>query len=307
MSLRFSQGVVNNIGYGMGWGDIIQNGVCVVYSGTQPTTADTAATAGTELVRFTLSGATQVTEKRAWCRILLGSYGSASDVVNMKVNGQSITGGDVTGAATLLALKTAVVNAINNNYTYPDFYAVAAGTTVGSVTYGTAADGEFIVLAPKNTLSTYDAATVLFANTTTTADINNGGTPTTTETGAFASATNGASGGSGANGLGAEVTPANGLRIQYPSVAGLVTIKTGDTWSGTASATGTAGWFRILCNPRWDTGLTNLATTGDSSQLIMRIDGSVGTSGADMIVTSTAITSGVSQTVTSFAMTVPSL
>lgn len=59
------------------------------------------------------------------------------------------------------------------------------------------------------------------------------------------------------------------------------------TWSGVASANGTAGYFRI----------TN---SGGSNTIIQ---GTVGTSGADMIVDNASITSGQTITVTSFTIT----
>jgi hypothetical protein len=306
MSLKFSQGVVNALAMGQGWGDVIKGSTCVVYSGAQPTAGpEVGATSNgsTELVRFTIASGALTAEKRAWCRVVLASYGSTADVVNMKVNGQSVTGGNVTGYSSLALLKAAVIAAINSNWTYPDFYAIDSGSVVGSVTYGTNAAGEFYVLAPKNSGSNLDASTVLFANTVTTAALN-GGVASTTATGNFASATNGATGGTTANGLGAETTAANGLYLTYPAVGGLVS--KGGTWSGTASATGTAGWFRILCTPNFDTGLSTIASTGTDAYLIQRIDGTIGTSSADMIVTNTTITSAVSQTVSTFALTVPS-
>jgi hypothetical protein len=298
MSLRFSQGVVNNVAMGEGWGDVIKNSVCVVYSGSQPDTPEVAATAGTELVRFTLASGALTAETRATCKVVLGSYGNSSDSVNMGFNigtsaVTSITGGAVTGYASLALLTQAVVNAINNNWTYPDFMAVMGGSVVGSITYGAANAGEFYVIAPKNSGATLNTATVTFANTVTTAAVN-GGSATTTGTGTFGSGTGSTAG----------VACVNGLTMTYPASAGIVS--NSGVWSGVASATGTAGWFRILCTPSYDTGLTTLGVSGNDTILQMRVDGTVGTSGADMIVTSTSVTSTVTQTVSSFALTVPS-
>ena len=303
MALKFSQGVVNSLAMGMGWGDIMQNSVCVIYSGSQPATPEVAATAGTELVRFTLGGATLTPETRAWSRfVIAGSSGTVNLGLNLGASVvMSLTGSNVAYTSSLLATKNAVVAAINNNWTYPDFYAVPAGTTIGGITYGTAVDGEFIVFAPKNSGVTFNTATVTFANTTMTGAIN-GGAATTTATGAFASATNGATGGSGASGLGVAAT--NGLTMSYPPIAG--SISKAGTWSGTASVTGSAGWFRVLCTPNWDAnGTANISTANDDARLILRIDGSVGTSGADMIVSSTSITSAIVQTASAFSLTVP--
>lgn len=302
MALKFSQGVVNSVAMGMGWGEVLKNMTCVVYSGTQPTTPETAATAGTELVRFTLNGAALTAEKRAWCRVVLAGGTVGTDNVNMQVGGVSITGGAVAWTTSLAATTTAVINAINSNWTFPDYYAIPSGTTVGSITYGTAAAGEFYVLAPKNSSSVLNSTTVLFANTTITAALN-GGVASVTATGNFASATNGATGGTaGADGTGAACV--NGLTMTYPASAGAIT-KAG-TWSGTSSAAGTAGWFRLLCTPNYDTGLTNLSTTTDDAKLILRVDGTIGTSGADMIVSSTAIANAVLQTASTFTLTIPS-
>ena len=60
--------------------------------------------------------------------------------------------------------------------------------------------------------------------------------------------------------------------------------KTG-TWSGTASASGTAGWFRI--------------ENGS-----YRIDGTIGTSGQDMNLSSTSIISGGTVTINTASFTV---
>jgi hypothetical protein len=298
MSLRFSQGTVNNVAMGEGWGDVIKNSVCVVYSGSQPATPEVAATAGTELVRFTLASGALTAPVRGTAKIVLASYGTAADVVNMGLNVGaaavvSLTGGNVTGYASLALLTQATVDAINNNWTYPDFRAVMGGSVVGAVTYGAAGAGEFYVIAPKNSGTAFNTATVTFANTTTTANINGGGA-STTATGAF---------GPGTGGSTAGVAAVNGLTMTYPASAGL--ISNYGVWSGVASATGTAGWFRIICTPNYDTGLTTLSTSGNDTLFQMRIDGTVGTSGADMIVTSTSVTSTVTQTVSSFALTVP--
>lgn len=72
----------------------------------------------------------------------------------------------------------------------------------------------------------------------------------------------------------------------------------GETWSGEATATGTAGWFRFYGNAT-DAGAEDTAGT------LPRIDGSVGTSGADLNMSSTSITSGATYTIDSFKLTLP--
>lgn len=302
MALTLSTGVVNAIASGMGWGDVIKNSIIKVYSGTQPTSANDSAT-GTLLCQFTTgtdttgTDAAHTSERPAICRVVLA--GGSGDV-NMKVNGVSITGGAVAYTTSLVATKNAVVSAINSTYSFPDFYAVAAGDTVGGITYGTAADGEFFVLAPKNSGTTLDSATVLFANTTITAAINGGGA-STTATGNFASGTNGSTGGSGvSDGTGRAAVTC--LTMTYPAVNGLIS-KSGTWQDAKANASGSAGYFRMLCTPYFDDGTTNLSTTHDNYK-VMRIDGTVGTSGADMIISSTSIAAGASQTINQFDLTV---
>lgn len=58
------------------------------------------------------------------------------------------------------------------------------------------------------------------------------------------------------------------------------------TWQGTASGTGTAGYFRIV----------------DNAGTTCHAQGTVGTSGTDMIIDNTSIASGQTVTVTSFTL-----
>lgn len=296
MALKFSQGVVNNVAMGMGWGEVLKNMTCVVYSGTQPATPETAATAGTELVRFTSSGGALTAETRAACKVVVDT--TAGTVDSIIVGGVTITAGAITCGTNATTNRDAIIAAINNYYTYPEFYAVAGGTTVGSVTYGAANAGELYILAPKNVGTGFNSATITI-NTTTTNIALNGSVSKQDPSGAFAAVS-----GDSASGFTAGVAAVNGLAMTYPAVAGAIT-KAG-TWSGTSSAAGTAGWFRLLCTPNYDTGLTNLSTTTDDAKLILRVDGTIGTSGADMIVSNTSIANAVSQTASTFTFTVPS-
>jgi hypothetical protein len=89
-------------------------------------------------------------------------------------------------------------------------------------------------------------------------------------------------------------TATNGLNFADPA-AGACAKATGEVWSGAAAATGTAGWFRFYANDR---------TTGaDTSHA--RFDGSVSTSGAQLNMSSTAITAGATTTIDSFTVTMP--
>ncbi len=79
-------------------------------------------------------------------------------------------------------------------------------------------------------------------------------------------------------------------------VAGAISKAGGETWSGTAAASGTAGWFRLY------------EATDDpalSSSTNSRIDGNIATSGANMNMSNTYIASGAIQTISTFTLTMP--
>lgn len=69
-----------------------------------------------------------------------------------------------------------------------------------------------------------------------------------------------------------------------------------ETWSGTAVASGTAGWFRM-----YESG----GSPASSSSTESRLDGSVAVSGGDINISSTSVSSGATQTVSSFTLTLP--
>jgi len=95
---------------------------------------------------------------------------------------------------------------------------------------------------------------------------------------------------------GLDVTPGattNGLVFAAPS--GGTIAKSADNWSGAAVATGTASWFRLYDND------VNMG----SSSTAARLQGTVGTYGADMLVSSTNVVGGATITVDSFNMTLP--
>jgi hypothetical protein len=93
----------------------------------------------------------------------------------------------------------------------------------------------------------------------------------------------------------AGVNSANGLNWDVPS-SGVISKIATDTWSGTAALGGTAGWFRI--RGAGDTG-------AGASTTAIRIDGTIGTSGADMNLGSLTITGGAPFILSSATLTVP--
>lgn len=90
-------------------------------------------------------------------------------------------------------------------------------------------------------------------------------------------------------------TAANGLN--WATAASGVIEKDGtETWKATGLADGTAGWFRFFANP---------SDGGTTSTTLARIDGSVGTSGADLTLVSTAIVTDNIYYINSSALTLP--
>lgn len=81
------------------------------------------------------------------------------------------------------------------------------------------------------------------------------------------------------------------------SSSGTMSKNSSETWSGTATGSGTqtAGWFRLVTS----------SDGGGSSQTDERIDGSVATSGAQLNMSSTSITNGAVQTISTFQITMP--
>jgi hypothetical protein len=89
--------------------------------------------------------------------------------------------------------------------------------------------------------------------------------------------------------------PANGLEFGTPASG--VIAKNSQVWSGIGiGGGGTAGWFRLCANPT-DAGVLSL--------VLPRIDGTVGTSGAQLNMSSTTIVVGATTTIDTFQLTFP--
>lgn len=88
---------------------------------------------------------------------------------------------------------------------------------------------------------------------------------------------------------------ANGLEFGAAASGAIGKSSTQD-WEMTAIAEGTAGWFRMYANPA-DAG------AADSGHVYPRIDGSVGTSGAQLNLSIVALTIGTPVAVTTFTIT----
>jgi hypothetical protein len=98
--------------------------------------------------------------------------------------------------------------------------------------------------------------------------------------------------GSGAFTAGSET---NGLEFGTAS-SGEIEMSSSETWSGVGLADGTAGWFRFY---------GNATDAGGAATTYPRVDGSIGTSGADLNMSSTSISTGSTYTIDSFKFTLP--
>lgn len=95
------------------------------------------------------------------------------------------------------------------------------------------------------------------------------------------------------------VAPVNGL-IFGPAAVGVITKLSSQVWSFQGvNGPNTAGWFRLYGSDTADSGAV-ISTT-----LYPRLDGSIATSGADLNLSNITITNGSTNTIDTFAFTIP--
>jgi len=268
MALRFSPAVQNFIAAEGSWKDVFDNGAIEIYTGTQPATPDLAVT-GTLLCTLTSSAGTRTAETRATGVVTL-SVGATTgdDVTTFTLNGNEIAGSTTAWNTSLTQTAADVALKINRN---PANKLVRA-TSSGAVITLTALPGI------GDTMNSDAIAVGVAGNMIATV------TSTTF--------------GSGTGGSAAGVTAVNGLKMDYNAAAGVITKDVTQTWSGTAGNTGTAGWFRMK-------GSVADAGALDSSAVYLRMDGNIATSGANINMSSTSITSAALQTLSTFSFTIP--
>lgn len=90
-------------------------------------------------------------------------------------------------------------------------------------------------------------------------------------------------------------SPTNGLEFAVP-VGGVITKAVAEVWTIIASATGTAGWFRLMGNAMDSLG---------ASTTLPRLDGSVAQSGGDLNLSSIQLVAGGPTTIDVFQFTLP--
>lgn len=249
MGIRLSTGLRNNIVGSTGVAASFAGGVIDVYSGTQPATADAAAT-GTLLGRVSIASATYVAETPASATITVAGASGSINTLNVGTFNIIPLGAVafITDAATT---AQALCDAINRNGIY-------RATVVSDVV---------TVIAPPGTGAAHNglalAATVTTLTATSSGNITGG------------------------------VAATAGLTFGVPSAG---TVAKSGVWSFAGVAAGTAGWFRMKASSLDD----NLATT-----TLVRLDGSVATSGADMNLSNLTIAIGTPTTIDSLTITCP--
>jgi len=77
--------------------------------------------------------------------------------------------------------------------------------------------------------------------------------------------------------------------------------KSADIWSGVVIVAGVAGWFRLYGT----LGTTGVMGSAGTSGTGIRLDGNVGVSGSDMVMSPTTLTLGRTHTVDEFTLTAP--
>lgn len=265
MALRYSKGLRNFLLEGGSLKRAFAGGSILIYTGSQPTTADDAV-AGTLLVTITKSSGALTNEVLGAGSVTIAGGSGSIDTITLAIGGGTafdILGGSVAYATDINVTATAVAAQINNN---PANIFVTASTTGAS---------GVITLTTKPGMGTIANGWVP-AGTGTTLTV---GTPVNI--------------GSGVAG----VAHANGL-TWGDAAAGAIVKNPLETWTGAAVASGTAGWFRIR-------GSVVDAGSADASEVFLRLDGSVATSGADLNLSSTTITSGATQTLSAASFTLP--
>jgi hypothetical protein len=85
------------------------------------------------------------------------------------------------------------------------------------------------------------------------------------------------------------------LSFKDTAASGVLSKQT-STWDGVAVATGTAGYFRYCAST---------SDAGGTSTTALRIQGAVATSGSELNMSSTSITSGATTTIDTFDITMP--
>lgn len=88
-----------------------------------------------------------------------------------------------------------------------------------------------------------------------------------------------------------------GVNFDTAAVSGALSKAPAEVWSGTNAATGTAAWYRHVA----------VGDDGTLSTSQARIQGTVGTVGAELNLSSVSLTSGATQTIDYYSVALPTL
>ena len=177
------------------------------------------------------------------------------------------------------SVKVGTVECLSSAVTFTSDLTTTAAAIAANITANfsipdftaTSSGAVISVIGPFGCGATLNNAVIATTVTTMTATVANSGNPTT-----------------------AGVTAVNGCNWQFPASVGALS-KEATAWSGVAVATGTAGWFRYKADN---------ADTDGSSTSFKRMDGAIATSGAELNLSSTSITSGATISVSTATFTV---
>lgn len=266
MAPRRSTALIQAVAGDMGYQRAMANGRLKYYTGSRPASADDAPT-GTLLGTFTLAGAAYTAEVRATAVLAFTTDAGTPAVSVLTVGGLSLIASTVTSDGTIADLCSDLETAVNALTWLHGFTADSDATTV-------------TISAPVGLGARANGLAVVCTAAEVTVAINAGDADTM-----------GVAGGNCTVG----VTAANGLNFQYPPVAGALTKET-TAWQMTAVASGTVGYAR------WEFDGADNQSTGTTFR---RQDLTVGTSGTDLVVGTTTITSGQTYTIDTGTFTLP--
>lgn len=215
-----------------------------------------SASSGTLLATVTSASGAFTAETLPVWTVVLA--GSSGSVDSIKIGGIELLASAVTFTTDLTATAAAIASAITAGYTLIDYTATSNAANL-------------YISGPKGSGAALNSAVCVATATTMTATVSNSGAPTTPG-----------------------VNAVNGLSFSFPASGGAVAVN--GTWSGVGAATGTASWFRYLCDGA-DSGTA-------SSTTYRRIDGSVTATGGggDCTIDNTSISSGQTVVVNSVSL-----
>jgi hypothetical protein len=93
-----------------------------------------------------------------------------------------------------------------------------------------------------------------------------------------------------------------GLTFSDGDNAGEIKKNAGESWQGTGLAANTARWFRYQA---LDTNYATTLANAQAANTTVRIDGSIGVSGSDLVAASVAIAVGAPITIDTFVLRLP--